>query len=76
MDDLTTYAENTWRLGCGNFGMFSAFKKAMKNLESKGIGKEKIVTSAGIGCHGKIFDYLKLSGLYSIDGRSMATAQG
>jgi 2-oxoglutarate ferredoxin oxidoreductase subunit beta len=76
MDELTTYAENTWCPGCGNFGIFSAFKKAIKNLESKGIGKEKIVISAGIGCHGKIFDYLKLSGLYSIHGRSMATAQG
>ena len=30
----------------------------------------------GIGCHGKIFDYVRLSGFYSIHGRSMATAQG
>lgn len=76
MDDLATYAENTWCPGCGNFGILNAFKKAVKALEEKGIGRDKIIISAGIGCHGKIFDYLKLSGLYSIHGRSMATMQG
>jgi 2-oxoglutarate ferredoxin oxidoreductase subunit beta len=76
MDDLTTYAENTWCPGCGNFGVFNAFKKAVLNLEDRGIARERIIITAGIGCHGKIFDYLKLSGLYSIHGRSMATAQG
>jgi 2-oxoglutarate ferredoxin oxidoreductase subunit beta len=76
MDDLATYAENTWCPGCGNFGLMGAFKKAVRALEAKGIGRNRIVISAGIGCHGKIFDYLKLSGLYSIHGRSMATVQG
>jgi 2-oxoglutarate ferredoxin oxidoreductase subunit beta len=76
MDDLATYAENTWCPGCGNFGILSAFKRAVKLLETKGIKRENIVISAGIGCHGKIFDYLKLSGLYSIHGRSMATIEG
>jgi 2-oxoglutarate ferredoxin oxidoreductase subunit beta len=76
MDDLTTYAENTWCRGCGNFGILNAFKKAVRALEAKGIPRERIVISAGIGCHAKIFDYLNLSGLYSIHGRSMATVQG
>jgi 2-oxoglutarate ferredoxin oxidoreductase subunit beta len=76
MDDLATYAENTWCPGCGNFGILSAFKRAVKLLETRGIKRESIVISAGIGCHGKIFDYLKLSGLYSIHGRSMATIEG
>jgi 2-oxoglutarate ferredoxin oxidoreductase subunit beta len=76
MDDLATYAENTWCPGCGNFGILGAFKKAVRKLEEKGIKREKIIISAGIGCHGKIFDYLNLSGLYSIHGRSMATVQG
>ncbi len=74
--DLTTYAENTWCPGCGNFGIFNAFKKAVKILESKGISPNNIAISAGIGCHAKIFDYLSLSGLYSIHGRAMATIQG
>ena len=76
MDDLTTYAENTWCPGCGNFGIFNAFKKAVKIVEEKGILRNAIAISAGIGCHAKIFDYLKLSGLYSIHGRALATVQG
>lgn len=76
MDDLTTYAANTWCPGCGNFGILNAFKKAVKTLESTGITREYIAISAGIGCHAKIFDYLALSGLYSIHGRAMATVQG
>ena len=76
MDDLTTYCENTWCPGCGNFGIFNAFKKAVRTLEENGTPRDNLVITAGIGCHGKIFDYLKLSGLYSLHGRSMATAQG
>jgi 2-oxoglutarate ferredoxin oxidoreductase subunit beta len=76
VDDLTTYAENTWCPGCGNFGIFNAFKKAVRKLEDKGLSREYVIISAGIGCHGKIYDYLKLSGLYSIHGRSMATVEG
>ena len=76
MDDLATYAENTWCPGCGNFGILNAFKKAVRQLESDGIARSDIVITAGIGCHAKIFDYLRLSGFYSLHGRSMATAQG
>ena len=76
MDDLGTYAENTWCPGCGNFGILNAFKKAVRRLEAEGVNREDIAITAGIGCHAKIFDYLNLSGFYSIHGRSMATAQG
>lgn len=75
-DELTTYEENTWCPGCGNFGIFTAFKNAVKELENRGIKKSHILITAGIGCHGKIFDYLNLSGLYSLHGRAVATAQG
>lgn len=76
MDDLKTYAENTWYPGCGNFGIFTAVKTAIKRLEERGVSRERLIMSAGIGCHGKIFDYLKLSGFYSLHGRSVATIQG
>jgi 2-oxoglutarate ferredoxin oxidoreductase subunit beta len=76
MDELTTYAENTWCPGCGNFAIFNAYKQAVAKLAEKGILREKLFITAGIGCHGKIFDYLNISGFYSLHGRSMATAQG
>jgi 2-oxoglutarate ferredoxin oxidoreductase subunit beta len=75
-DDLKTSAENTWCPGCGNFGIETAARKAVRTLEERGVGRERIVITAGIGCHAKIFDYLALSGVYAIHGRSMATAQG
>lgn len=76
VDEMSTSAENTWCPGCGNFGILNAFKKAVKVLEQHGIKKEYLIISSGIGCHGKIFDYLNLSGVYSLHGRSMATVQG
>ncbi len=60
MDDLTTYAQNTWCTGCGNFGILGAFKKAVRRLESEGVPRRDLAIVTGIGCHGKIFDYLKL----------------
>jgi 2-oxoglutarate ferredoxin oxidoreductase subunit beta len=76
MADLKTDAEITWCPGCGNFGILTAVQKAILGLEQKGIKREDMVITAGIGCHAKIFDYLNLSGLYSLHGRDVATAQG
>ena len=76
VDTLSTLAENTWCPGCGNFGILNALKKAVVTLEEHGISRDYVIISSGIGCHGKIFYYINLSGLYSIHGRSMATVQG
>jgi len=76
MKDLKTYAENTWCPGCGNFGIFSAIDKAIPILEEKGIRRENIVITAGIGCHAKIFDYLNLSGIYGLHGRNSSNSEG
>jgi len=75
-DDLSTYAENTWCPGCGNFAIQNAMKTAVRKLGQRGVGRDRIAITAGIGCHAKIFDYLALSGFYSLHGRAMATAQG
>jgi 2-oxoglutarate ferredoxin oxidoreductase subunit beta len=75
-DDLTSYHENTWCPGCGNFALFNALKKAIRKLEERGIPRQMLAQTAGIGCHGKIFDYTMLGGIYSLHGRALATAQG
>ncbi|MFH1688670.1 MAG: thiamine pyrophosphate-dependent enzyme [Candidatus Eisenbacteria bacterium] len=75
-DDLSTGAENTWCPGCGNFVIMNAVKRAVKVLEGRGIGSDRLFMTACIGCHAKIFDYLSLSGVYSLHGRSVAVAQG
>jgi 2-oxoglutarate ferredoxin oxidoreductase subunit beta len=75
-DELSTGAENTWCPGCGNFGIMNAVKRAVAALEAKGTGRDRMFMTAGIGCHAKIFDYLRLSGVYALHGRSMSVAQG
>ncbi len=76
MDNLKTNAEITWCPGCGNFGIFTALRNAIPKLETKGINREDIIITAGIGCHAKIFDYLNLSGLYGLHGRNSSNAEG
>ncbi|MFH1502818.1 MAG: thiamine pyrophosphate-dependent enzyme [Candidatus Eisenbacteria bacterium] len=75
-DELITHAENTWCPGCGNFGILNAMKGVVRLLGERGVPRSHVVMAAGIGCHAKIFDYLGLSGFYSLHGRAMATAQG
>ena len=68
--------DNAWCPGCGNFGILNAVKRAASALEEHGIGRERLFMTACIGCHAKIFDYLSLSGIYTLHGRSMSVAQG
>ncbi len=74
--DLSTYAENTWCKGCGNFGILAAFKSAIVELAGEGVGLKRIVISSGIGCHAKIVDYVNVNSFYSIHGRVAPTLTG
>jgi 2-oxoglutarate/2-oxoacid ferredoxin oxidoreductase subunit beta len=74
--NLTTDCENTWCPGCGNFGILSAFKDAISTIIAQGFPKEKIVVVGDIGCNSKIADYLNLSSIIGLHGRSIATAEG
>lgn len=76
MRDLGTSKENSWCPGCGNFGILNSFKKAVERLVQEGIPLSSLIITTGIGCHGKIFDYLNLSGMYCLHGRGISTAQG
>jgi len=73
---LDTDCQNTWCPECGNFGILNAFKKAVLELEKKGVKKEKIAIVSGIGCSSKIVDYLNLNSFCSLHGRPIASAQG
>ncbi len=73
--NLKTYAENTWCPGCGNFGILRAFEMAVEELSSE-IPLENFVIASGIGCHGKIVDYINLNSFYSIHGRALNNLEG
>lgn len=74
---LETKEKNTWCPGCPNFIILEAFKEAVSELAGENKIKIKdAVVACGIGCHGKIFDYLNLSGIYCLHGRLLPTAIG
>ena len=70
-------SENTWCPGCPNFMILDSFKQTIANfIDSKEYKKEDFAITTDIGCHGKIFDYLTLSGFYSLHGRAIPTGIG
>ncbi|MCW4016504.1 MAG: thiamine pyrophosphate-dependent enzyme [Candidatus Bathyarchaeota archaeon] len=73
LDDLKTPKTNTWCPGCGNFGILMAFKKALIEL---GLKREDSVLVSGIGCHGKMVNYVNINGFHGIHGRALPLAQG
>jgi 2-oxoglutarate ferredoxin oxidoreductase subunit beta len=44
--------------------------------EEEGVPIERFVLLGGIGCHGKLMDYLNVNSLYTIHGRSVPAATG
>ena len=73
LEDLKTPKTNTWCPGCGNFGILMAFKKALIEL---GIEREEAVLVSGIGCHGKMVNYVNINGFHGIHGRVLPLAAG
>ena len=70
---MNTSAKVTWCPGCGNFGILSAFKGALVEL---GLEREQVVVVSGIGCHGKISDYVNVNTFHGIHGRVLPFATG
>ena len=70
---MNTPAKNTWFPGCGNFGILSALKGALVEV---GIEREQVVAVSGIGCHGKISDYVNVNTFHGIHGRVLPLATG
>ncbi|MFP4045501.1 MAG: thiamine pyrophosphate-dependent enzyme [Candidatus Aenigmatarchaeota archaeon] len=76
-EDLGTGAPNTWCPGCYNFMILENVKRALKDrIENTDLEQEDISMVTGIGCHGKMFDYLNVGGVYSLHGRVLPTCLG
>ena len=73
LKDLKTPKKNTWCPRCGNFGILMAFKKALIDLN---IEREEAVLVSGIGCHGKMVNYVNINGFHGIHGRVLPLAAG
>lgn len=62
-----------WCPGCGNYGLLAAAKAALAEL---GLKPEDVVAVAGIGCHGRMTEYLNVNAFHAIHGRAVPLAVG
>lgn len=75
--DIISKYKITWCPGCLNNVILRSFEKVLRELEKEGkIDLKKVVVVAGIGCHGKISDYVNLSSFNALHGRAIPTALG
>jgi 2-oxoglutarate ferredoxin oxidoreductase subunit beta len=71
--DLKTEQSINWCPGCGNFGILRALQTALVDLK---LPQEKYLVVTGIGCHGKLFNYINTNGFHGIHGRVLPFATG
>lgn len=72
-EDLVTKCNPTWCPGCGNFGIWGAFKNA---AIKKSWNNKNSVLVAGIGCHGNFINFIKLTSFEGLHGRAIPVATG
>ncbi len=72
-NDFNTTHEPTWCPGCGNFGLWGAFKQALAELD---IPRHKIFGSYGIGCSSNGANFTKINVFHGLHGRPLPVAEG
>ncbi len=74
---IETDYKKTWCPGCTNYALFHAYKAAIAELINDGkLRREQIVLATGIGCHGKVHDYLGLTSINGLHGRIVPLLTG
>lgn len=75
--ELKTYKNPNWCPGCPNYAIWTVFMNTVLELEKEGlIKREKIVYTSGIGCAGKIHNYINLSSANGLHGRALPLGIG
>jgi len=76
-EDLSTKAKITWCPGCPNNQILIAVRQALTELATeKKLAIENVVAATGIGCHGKITEYLNINTYTSLHGRAIPAMTG
>lgn len=71
--ELSTPCSPNWCPGCGDFAIWAAFKNA---IVKQGWDNTNSVLVAGIGCHGHIVNFIKLTSFEGLHGRALPVATG
>lgn len=61
----------TWCPGCGNFGVWTALKNALVELQ---IPEQELVIVYGVGCSGNMADFNRVYGFHALHGRAISNA--
>lgn len=73
MEELKMQYVPTWCIGCGNYGILNALKKAISSLD---INLDQLALVTGIGCSSKISQYVNTYRVETLHGRSLPVATG
>jgi 2-oxoglutarate ferredoxin oxidoreductase subunit beta len=73
LTDLTTTCSPNWCPGCGNLAIWGAFKNA---AVQQGWDNYNTALVAGIGCHGHIINFIRLTSFEGLHGRAIPVASG
>ncbi len=73
LQNLQTPNIPNWCPGCGDFGIWAAFKQA---CVAQGWDDTNTCIVAGIGCHGHIVNFVKISAVEGLHGRPIPVASG
>ena len=71
--DFKTNEKSWWCPGCGDFGVLAALQRALVDL---GRPPHEVAIVAGIGCSGKIGNYINCYNFHVVHGRTLPTAMG
>lgn len=72
LQEFKTSEKSWWCPGCGDFGVLAALQQALVNLH---LEPENVALIAGIGCSGKIGNYINGYNFHVVHGRTLPTAQ-
>jgi 2-oxoglutarate ferredoxin oxidoreductase subunit beta len=72
-NDYKSGVHPIWCPGCGDFGVLSAFYKAVSELH---IPPERLVVASGIGCSGRFPAFVNAYGFHGTHGRVLPLATG
>lgn len=71
--DFETHQFPTWCPGCGDFGIWTALKSALVELNRE---PHQVVVVFGIGCSGNQANFVRAYGFHGLHGRALPLAEG
>jgi len=71
--DFKGKVDPDWCPGCGDFGVLTALKQALMELN---LQPHQVMTISGIGCSSNLPGYVSTYGMHTLHGRALAVATG